>query len=355
MRRLVPAVGLFFLAPLVAEYLLGDLPLTGLAGLLVLGPWYGGGALLIREICRRAGWGWPGIVTLALAFGVFEEGFTTQSLFNPDWAGKHLLTYGYIPALGIGASWTVFVLTLHMVWSICVPIAMVELLSRKRPTTPWLGRIGLTVTALLIVVGGAVTTLSNYRQFHFVASAGQLIGTAVVAALLVALAVVLGRRHRAAVIGDGRVPPAWLLGLASLVVTSGVTTLWYLAKDSMPSWLYVAIVVVAYAASIPLVLHWTRQRGWRRTHQLALAAGALVTYAWQGFVTSHMLMPATPAMTLISHVVFALGALVLIAVTAFRLRGPADAEQLSEPAPATAAKAGPAPETQDAPARAQMH
>lgn len=323
MRRLVPAVGLFFLAPLVAEYLLGDLPLTALAGLVVLAPWYGGGALLIREVCRRAGWGWPSIVALALAFGVVEEAFTTQSLFNPDYAGKHLLAHGYIPALGIGASWTVFVLTLHMIWSICTPIAMVELLARGRATRPWLGRIGLIVTAVLFVVGGVVTTASTLSRSHFVASAGQFAGAGVVAALLVVLAAVLGHRRRPDAYRDGWVPSAWLLGLVSLVVTSAATVAWYLAKDTMPSWLYVVPVLAAYAAGIPLVRHWSRLRGWGLTHQLALAAGALLTYAWEGFVTAHMLEPASPAVRLASHVVLAAGAVALIAVTALRIRGSA--------------------------------
>lgn len=129
MRRVLPAIGLFFLSPLVAEYLLGDLPITGLAGLIVLAPLYGGGAVLIRELCRRRGWGWPSMIILALAYGVGEEGLLTQSLFNPDWGGRHLNAYGFIPGLGIGGPWTLFVLTLHMVWSIAVPIAFAELLT----------------------------------------------------------------------------------------------------------------------------------------------------------------------------------------------------------------------------------
>lgn len=337
MRRLAPAVGLFFLAPLVAEYLLGDIPITALAGLIVFAPWYGGGALLIREVCRRAGLGWPGMVALAVAFGVVEEGLITQSLFNPDYAGKHLLAPGYIPALGMGASWTVFVLTLHLVWSIGTPIAMVELLSRDRATTPWLGRIGLAVTGALFVVGGVVTATQTHAQSHFVAPAGPLAGAAVAAAVLVVLAAALGRRDDATALRDGRVPPAWLLGLVSLVVTSGVTTAWYLARDVMPSWLYVAIVLAAYAVGVALARYWSRLPGWGRAHQLALSAGALLTYAWQGFVTSHMLIPASPTVTLASHVVFALGALALIAATALRVRGTIHANQPGSP-PASGAE-----------------
>jgi len=44
-------------APLIAEYLLGNLPITMLGALVVLAPMYGGGAILIRETVRRAGLG----------------------------------------------------------------------------------------------------------------------------------------------------------------------------------------------------------------------------------------------------------------------------------------------------------
>ncbi|SDR86962.1 hypothetical protein [Actinopolymorpha singaporensis] len=73
MRRILPAIGLFLLSPLVAEYLLGDLPLTALYALVMLAPMYGGAALLVREVCRRFGWGWPSILTLALAYSVVES------------------------------------------------------------------------------------------------------------------------------------------------------------------------------------------------------------------------------------------------------------------------------------------
>ena len=56
-KRILPAVGLFFLGPLVAEFLLGDLPINLLGALVILAPLYGGGALLIREVVRRTGRG----------------------------------------------------------------------------------------------------------------------------------------------------------------------------------------------------------------------------------------------------------------------------------------------------------
>jgi hypothetical protein len=63
-----------------SEFLLGNLPITLLAGLVLLAPMYGGGALLIREITRRAGRGVPTMLLLGTAYGLLEEGIATQSL-----------------------------------------------------------------------------------------------------------------------------------------------------------------------------------------------------------------------------------------------------------------------------------
>lgn len=52
-NRVGPVLGLFFLAPLAGEFLLGNLPVTMFWLIIVLAPIYGGGALLIREVSRR--------------------------------------------------------------------------------------------------------------------------------------------------------------------------------------------------------------------------------------------------------------------------------------------------------------
>lgn len=74
MRPILPAVGLFLLVPLVAEFLLGNLPIAAPTGI----PLYAGGALLVREIARHAGQGWSTIIVFALAYGVVEESFSAR-------------------------------------------------------------------------------------------------------------------------------------------------------------------------------------------------------------------------------------------------------------------------------------
>ena len=81
LRRSAPVITLFLLAPLIAEYLLGSLPMAMIVILPIMAAMYGSGALLVREIARRKGGGWPMIAVLGLAYGVIEEGLITQWSF----------------------------------------------------------------------------------------------------------------------------------------------------------------------------------------------------------------------------------------------------------------------------------
>lgn len=311
MRRTAPVLALFFLAPLVAEFFLGDFPITMLPLILVLAPMYGGGALLIREVVRRTGRGWPTIALLALAFGVFEEGVLTQSLFNPDYLDAHLLDQGYVPALGTAVPWLVFVLTLHTGWSISTPIAIVEESTRARRTTPWLGRVGLFITAALFVLGSVVTFFISYGMSkHFLASPAQLGTSAGLSLLLVAAAFALPRR-RSTVAAPGPVPNPWLL--AGLTAAGGAV---FMAGLALPLWPGVAAMLVAPAVVGGLVLRWSPRATWSPWHRLAVAGGALVTYSWHAFTMHTASLP----LDLTSHTLYALGALTILATTGTRAR-----------------------------------
>ncbi|HEX6444330.1 MAG TPA: hypothetical protein VF053_04510 [Streptosporangiales bacterium] len=315
---MLPAVGLFFLAPLTAEFLLGNIPITALYLLPMFALLYGSGAVLIREVARRRGWGWPTIVAWALAYGVLEEGVTTQSLFNPDYAGQHLLRPGYVHALGMGVPWTLFVLTLHTVWSISVPIAITETVARSRPTTPWLRRPGLAVTTVLFAVGVVATTAVSIGMDPFVASAGQFAGAGSAIAVLVALGVLLGVRGR----GPRTeltlsAPDPWFLGAGSLAAGSAFMLL--ALGRGVGTWPGVVIDLALYATAVVAIGYCSRLRGFGAAHRLALAGGALLTYAWHAFPEAPV-FPATPTADLIGNAVFAAGAVALLVVAALRLR-----------------------------------
>jgi hypothetical protein len=312
-KGLLPAIGLFFLAPLVAEFLLGNLPLKLLPALVMLAPTYGGGALLIRESVRRARRGWPSIVLLGLAYGILGEGFATQSLFNPDYLGlnMHLLRPAYIPALKMGAWWTIFVLSLHMIWSISTSIALSEATVPDRAETPWLGRTGLTVTALLFAAGTAAMTIMSYKHDHFVSSPGQFTGAAIACILLVIAAFRLPRRRAAT--QTGWTPNPWLAGVIALAACSAI-------QNTPPRWGWwtVAIILVIELSLGAQILRWSQRQGWDQRHKLALASGAALAYGWHAFIEKPV-MGGSILSTRIGNALFAGGAVALIVFAARRV------------------------------------
>jgi hypothetical protein len=322
MRRAAPAFALFFLSPLVAEFLLGDFTISVIWLLLFLAPMYGGGAVLIREVARRSGRGWPTIVLLGLAYAVLEEGVTTMSLFNPDYYDAHLLDTGYVHALGIAVPWTIYVLALHTVWSISVPIALIEEGSARR-TGPWLRTPGLIVAAVLFVVGAVGSTTSTYGQEHYFAAWPKLLTVGVVIVALVVAAFLVPRRSAPAV--STSAPRPWIVFGALIVL--GVL---FEGAQAIPSdspavvVLGVAMMVVALAGAVGLVGYWSRAGGWGAWHRFGAAAAGLLTYAWHSFFTTP-LVGGSRIVTPISHTFFALAAVALLWAVARRIRARAAA------------------------------
>jgi hypothetical protein len=305
-RGIGPAVGLIFVAPLVAEFLLGNLPLKLLPALIVLAPMYGGGALLIRETVRRTGRGWPSILLLGMAYGIFEEAFTTQSLFNPNYLKLNLglLTPAYIPSLGIGAWWTLWMLMVHGIWSISTPIALVEACVPDRARTAWLGRVGLVVVTIVFLFGATAATVMQCKQDPFRASSAQFIGAAIVVLALIALAFVFPKRQQAE--GAGPAASAWLVGAVALVF--GSTTL-SVPKDW--GWGAVGALLAIDAAMLVLVVLWSGRSDWGLKHQLALGAGAALAYGWHAFLQHPAVGGLDPSVR-VGNAIFLTGAVGLI-------------------------------------------
>jgi len=303
------AIVLFLLSPFVAEFLLGTIAIDQLVAGLVLAPLYGGGALLVREVGRRTKGGWRTILLLAFAYAVIEEGVIVQTLFNPRYLGLDLLRDAYVPWLGIGVWWSLFVLTLHTVWSMAVPIALAEALFPDRARQPWLGRIGLSVSAALFVLGACLTGLITHNQQKFMASSAQLGGAALVALAAIAAAGRLrGGRERI----PGRLPRPLVVGLMSFVSSSAFMP----ARRFADGWAVVGVYLLLFAAVAVVVSRWSVRAGWSDRHVLALAGGALMTYAWHAFVQA----PVVGGQGALDHVGDAVFALLAVGVLLLAVR-----------------------------------
>lgn len=311
-----PALSLIFVAPLVAEFLLGDLPIKLLPALIVLAPMYGGGALLIRESARRTGRGWPTILLLGMAYAIFEEAFTTQSLFNPNYLRLNLglLTPAFIPALGIGAWWTLWMFMVHALWSISTPIALMEACVPDRAQTPWLGRKGVVVVAVVFLLGAAGSTAIGYKQDHFIASTAQFIGAAIVVVFLAVLAFLIPVRPRHSAKGAALSPS--IVGAVALAFGSLA-----LFVPMRWGWGAVAALLALDVAMLILVLTWSRSAAWGLKHQLALGAGAALAYGWHAFL-QHPAVGKLDASVRIGNAIFLAAAIALIWFAATRKPAP---------------------------------
>ncbi len=160
-RGVWPALTLFFLAPMLAELLSGSSPPVEFFSpfaLLVLAALYGSGAILVRELRVRwlalsgaeGGKGWPTVLALGAAYGIVEEGLMVKSFFDPNWMDLGPLgSYGRWA--GVNWVWSLQLTIFHAVFSIAIPILLVELIFPAQRGERWIGRRGMIGLSLLLL------------------------------------------------------------------------------------------------------------------------------------------------------------------------------------------------------------
>ncbi|MRK01216.1 hypothetical protein GEV27_06740 [Aeromicrobium sp. S22] len=256
-------------APWLAEMSWGGIPFAEvLLVIAFLGPMYGGAALLIRELARRTGRGWPTVLLLAVAFGVFQAGVVDQSLFNPAYGRYDFQHPLHVEIIDISLYYLLAFVSGHVVMSITMPIVLAEAWSRH-PTAPWLTRRGLVVVAVLYVLATAVNHVGVKDEDGggFQASPLQA-GTALLTVgLLVVAACAWSRRTTTAT----RVPPRPVLAALGFLAY-----LFYLPGESAAAFASGIVVVTGTCLAVG---RWSRAAGWTDDHVFWLALGALLTGA----------------------------------------------------------------------------
>jgi hypothetical protein len=249
---------------------------------------------------------------LGVAYGVAEEGLADMSLFNPNFLGQHLLSYGNL--FGVGWPWWFFVLTLHAVWSIGVSIALAEALFARSGEYLWLGRKGLVISGVVFVLGLVLVHFVGGQGYQL--SAGQVALSLVLTALIGAVAFLVPRRRPTQPADPRQAPNPWLAGGVAFVLTStfmAVTRLSYALN--LPAGVLILVYFLLYGLALFAVWRWSRRIGWSAEHKFALAAGALLTYAWYGFVQA-----PHDVLDLIGQAIFALLALGVLILAGRQVR-----------------------------------
>jgi len=327
----VPAIILFFLAPLSAEYIIGYLEYTGnlglsLAGLVILAPLYGGPALIIREVARKTGRGWLTIIILAFAFGLLQAGLIDHSLFDKSYEGiedwEDTMNPTLIPFLEISAGNALNFIVGHVIWSISVPIAIVEGCFPSRRLEPWLSKKGLFITLLLWGIAAGLVFMDTDTSPLTIQ---QFIGAGTIIVVLVYTAVVVGKRARPK--RCCKVPSYPVVGTVTLLLLSFCTILEIclntinenVGSDFIISWGGVAVQLLVYIMLACIIIQWSKGEQWSILHQVAVAGGALLTRAWVAFLV--MPIGDVPLKAKFMHnTVFLLGTIAILAVATYRIR-----------------------------------
>jgi hypothetical protein len=145
---------LVLLATVLAEALTGSTPVPKLVNPLtfafVAGN-YGACAVLLREATVRWKKGWASALLIGAAFGVESEGLGAKTLIDPRGS---VLGTSQLYSYWLGVNWVPFVsLTLfHAIFSMGVPILIVELLAPRAKGKRLLGDSGLALTVVIFTL-----------------------------------------------------------------------------------------------------------------------------------------------------------------------------------------------------------
>jgi hypothetical protein len=185
--KVPPALVLFFLAPAIGELLSGSAPPSEFFnpfGLFLLASLYGSGALIVRELKVRWNKGYVSLFVLGAAYGIIEEGLMVKSFFDPEWMDLGILgSYGRWE--GVNWVWAEWLTIYHAIFSIAIPITLVELAYAGRRNRRWIGNRTFVV---LVVLLASVTALGYSGLTDYKPPPMQYMLSAITAAAIIFLA-----------------------------------------------------------------------------------------------------------------------------------------------------------------------
>jgi hypothetical protein len=164
LRRYAAVTTLFIVPTVVVEFLTGNTTFAADPGIVLNIAHYGSGAVLARELARSWQKGFPSILILGAVYGMFNEGLATGGFFDPHFyavVGWGLENYGRWG--GINVVWALNITVFHAVFSIAVPIIIVDALFPDLTPCRLLANTSLVAFFILLA---AVTGLARLILSH---------------------------------------------------------------------------------------------------------------------------------------------------------------------------------------------
>lgn len=278
---------------------------------------YGAPALLMRELARRLGWGWPSLLLLCAALGVLQACIIDQSMFAEQYHGyagwEESRSATLIPEFGISAHNAYNFIIGHIIFSYAGPIAIAEAWRPKRAEAPWLRPFGMIVAAVFYVGSAALIMLDPESQS---ASQTQLVTSWLLVAACFLAAVLIGRRN----VSIRSTPTGRVSPLVVLAVTFAVAVLSNFAGEG---WFGVVVGLGSTILILAMIIQLRMRFVWTPRHSAAVALGYLLSRGVLAFTYFPLLGEVEPLPKYLHNV--AMLAIVLAAgILALKVGGPRD-------------------------------
>ena len=284
--RVLPALSLMVLAPLIAEVLPGATRVTSIFVLPIEILIWGGGAVLIRFSVRQLRLGWLNMLLLAMALAVAEECLIQQTSFAP--LVIKLKGVEYARAFDFNYLYFLWALVYESLFVVFIPIGLAELIFRRRRLQGWLSATGVAIISLLFLPACFLawftwTQIARVKVFHLEAyhpPLSRIVAAALKIAALVALAFGPLRRRIAQPPKAIRPPhPAVLFLLSGIatVVLFGLVLLGFGIQPSFPPLVAVAIGLALAALIVAFVPRLYAHESWNVWHDVGILYGAIIT------------------------------------------------------------------------------
>jgi hypothetical protein len=223
---------------------------------------------------------WPGLLCLAAAYALYEEGIVSRALFDPQWPEAGALT-AFDHAVGVNWTYGFVLVHFHVAVSIGASILLAELLFPDHRGRPWLtGRQAALCGLVLGLWAPVLALLARADGPLFTPPPGLWLLTGVAIVGLVTAA----RVARPPVVSpprDGPPRPPWFF-LLGAVNTTAVFVLVFMVPGQgvvLPLLVSVPLLILVDALAFGLWARWSGGgAAWRDGHRLALVAGVLAFF-----------------------------------------------------------------------------